>query len=303
MKKFLAIFLFALFVTSAIASDEIDELDDFDADDDELLREIEAKHVAKEHARENEAAKVSVTKLAEAHAQDALVNNKIPIEIDLCAKVHCSAGKICQIIDDAAQCVCVPECPEVDEPRRKVCTNLNETWASDCEVHRQRCLCEQNDPKCTNKEAAHVHIDYYGECRELPECSDDEMKDFPRRMREWLFNVMIDLATRNELPEYYITLIHDNEKNLTKRWADAAVWKFCDLDVEGDKTISRHELFPIRAPLLTLEHCIAPFLETCDENDDHRISLKEWGKCLEIETDELTEKCANMTRKGQPIEA
>lgn len=110
------------------------------------------------------------------------------------------------------------------------------------------------------------------------------MKDFPRRMREWLFNVMIDLATRNELPEYYITLIHDNEKNLTKRWADAAVWKFCDLDVEGDKTISRHELFPIRAPLLTLEHCIAPFLESCDENDDHRINLKEWGKCLEIET-------------------
>lgn len=110
------------------------------------------------------------------------------------------------------------------------------------------------------------------------------MKDFPRRMREWLFNVMIDLATRNELPEYYISLIHDSEKNLTKRWADAAVWKFCDLDVEGDKTISRHELFPIRAPLLTLEHCIAPFLETCDANDDHRINLKEWGKCLEIET-------------------
>jgi hypothetical protein len=47
--------------------------------------------------------------------------------------------------------------------------------------------------------------------------------------------------------------------------------------------VSRHELFPIRAPLMALEHCIAPFLDSCDVDDDHRITLKEWGKCLEIE--------------------
>lgn len=47
MKKLLAIFLFALFVTSSLADelDADDDLDDFDAEDDELLREIEAKHV------------------------------------------------------------------------------------------------------------------------------------------------------------------------------------------------------------------------------------------------------------------
>lgn len=50
--------------------------------------------------------------------------------------------------------------------------------------------------------------------------------------------------------------------------------------------VSRHELFPIRAPLLSLEHCIAPFLDKCDEDDDHRITLAEWGQCLQL--DEVT---------------
>lgn len=108
------------------------------------------------------------------------------------------------------------------------------------------------------------------------------MNDFPRRMREWLFNVMIDLANRHELPQYYVAMTHEAETNLTKRWTNAAIWKFCDLDKEGDRSISRHELFPIRAPLIALEHCIAPFLEGCDTNDDHRITLQEWGSCLEL---------------------
>lgn len=47
--------------------------------------------------------------------------------------------------------------------------------------------------------------------------------------------------------------------------------------------VSRHELFPIRAPLMALEHCIAPFLDRCDEDDDHRITLAEWGKCLQLD--------------------
>lgn len=47
--------------------------------------------------------------------------------------------------------------------------------------------------------------------------------------------------------------------------------------------VSRHELFPIRAPLMALEHCIAPFLNACDSDDDHRITIKEWAKCLELD--------------------
>lgn len=118
----------------------------------------------------------------------------------------------------------------------------------------------------------------------LKECSEEEMNDFPRRMRDWLFNVMRDLAERDEIGEHYKAMEVEAETNLTRRWANAAVWKFCDLDGEPhDRSVSRHELFPIRAPLVTLEHCIAPFLESCDSNGDHRITLKEWGNCLELD--------------------
>lgn len=110
------------------------------------------------------------------------------------------------------------------------------------------------------------------------------MKDFPRRMRDWLFNVMRDMADRNELTDHYMVMRQEAETNLTRRWSNAAVWKWCDLDGKPhDSSVSRHELFPIRAPLMSLEHCISPFLETCDPNGDHRISLKEWGKCLELD--------------------
>lgn len=130
------------------------------------------------------------------------------------------------------------------------------------------------------------------------------MKDFPRRMREWLFNVMHDLgklslisprfrqgvlkmvyfsADRKELPTAYMEMVHEAETNLTKRWINAAVWKWCDLSAGNERTVSRHELFPIRANLLSLESCISPFFESCDQNGDHRITLKEWGHCLEVD--------------------
>lgn len=63
--------------------------------------------------------------------------------------------------------------------------------------------------------------------------------------------------------------------------------------------ISRHELFPIRAPLMALEHCIAPFLNSCDTDDDHRITLKEWAKCLELEEDEIEDKCDQLANSEE----
>ena len=56
------------------------------------------------------------------------------------------------------------------------------------------------------------------------------------------------------------------------------------------RVVSRHELFPIRAPLYTLEHCISPFLDSCDPDDDHNITLKEWGKCLQLDAVGLKHK-------------
>ena len=79
----------------------------------------------------------------------------------------------------------------------------------------------------------------------------------------------------------------------TKRWTNAAVWRWCSLDLKpSDAAVSRHELFPVRAPLKTLEHCIGDFLDGCDADDDHRISLAEWADCLGIEDrGEIEERC------------
>ncbi|XP_043520484.1 SPARC [Frieseomelitta varia] len=215
------------------------------------------------------------------------------LRMDPCIDKHCDAGRVCKAIDDdTAECVCVDVCDEEVDPRRKVCTNHNETFGSDCEVQQMRCFCNSGDARCRSHRYQHVHVVYYGECREMPECKEEDMADFPRRMRDWLFNIMRDLADRQELSSHFLKMQREAETNHTLRWTNAAIWKWCDLDGEPhDRAVSRHELFPIKAPLMTLEHCIAPFLDSCDRDDDHKITLIEWGKCLQLNEEDLEDKC------------
>lgn len=212
---------------------------------------------------------------------------------DPCADKHCGAGRVCGVNEHGkAECICIPECPEESDIRRKVCSNHNDTWPSDCAVYQQRCFCEKGLEGCRGEKFRHVHIEYYGACREHRECVESEMADFPRRMRDWLYNVMRDLADRRELTPAELVLEREAERNLTRRWTNAAIWKWCDLDGHPhDRAVSRHELFPIRAPLMALEHCIAPFLDQCDTDDDHKITLHEWGKCLELDVEEIDDRC------------
>ena len=73
---------------------------------------------------------------------------------------------------------------------------------------------------------------------------------------------------------------------MSKRWSNAAIWKWCDLDKGdslphdlphsknmSDNAVSRHELFPVRAPLQAMEHCIGKFLDQCDPDGNHSIDL------------------------------
>jgi secreted protein acidic and rich in cysteine len=46
---------------------------------------------------------------------------------------------------------------------------------------------------------------------------------------------------------------------------------------------------------------IAPFLEGCDSNNDHRITMEEWGLCLGLEDGDLQGKCDELvaaTKEG-----
>jgi len=225
---------------------------------------------------------------------------------DPCADKHCEAGRACKTNEAGeAVCACVESCETETDPRRRVCSNHNETWMSDCALHRQRCLCVDDMPGCHEDMYAHVQIEYFGQCQQMPTCDQEELADFPRRMREWLFAVMRDMASRNLLARQYRHLEEEAELDDTRKWTNAVVWKWCDLDDHPkDRVVSRHELFPIRAPLLTLEHCISPFLDSCDPDDDHNVTLKEWASCLELNAehaDDMQELCEDIrvSRRGQ----
>lgn len=43
---------------------------------------------------------------------------------------------------------------------------------------------------CT-EEHKHMHIDYYGGCQELSACEKEVLDDFPRRMKDWLYTIML----------------------------------------------------------------------------------------------------------------
>lgn len=214
--------------------------------------------------------------------------------INPCESVICESGQECipNMKTREGVCECVEVCEYESEPRRMVCTNYNETFNSRCEVDRMRCWCKEGHSSCRDERYEHLHIAYFGECRDIPKCRQSELIDFPRRMREWLYNVMSELADRNEISNYYQQLKSDAQEDEDKQPEVAAVWKWCDLDkYPHDNSVSIHELFPIRAPLLTLEHCIGDFLADCDADDDHFITMKEWAKCLEIKVEDFQIKC------------
>jgi len=252
----------------------------------DFLKEDEVDEKKKKHTLENELLLEDFDQGKGGYVEDPCQNHK------------CGPGKECEINEEGkAHCTCVKRCPEEVDTRRRVCSNHNETWDSDCALYKMRCMCTEDQDGCESDRYKHVHIDYYGPCKDIGECSEQELEDFPRRMRDWLFNVMQELARREELKGSVLQLEKEAESSRDRRWVNAVIWKFCDLDVHPhDRHVSRHELFPLRAPLMAMEHCVAPFLDGCDANDDHKITLKEWGHCLGLEEDEIEDKCSSLHR-------
>ena len=129
----------------------------------------------------------------------------------------------------------------------------------------------------------------------MKECEENELEDFPRRMREWLFNVMEEMAERSELKPKFSKMHEEAKFDLTQQWRNAAIWKWCELDGKPkDNYVSRHELFPVKAPLKALEHCIGDFLDNCDVDTDNEITFQEWAKCLEIDESEFEANCEDL---------
>lgn len=58
-----------------------------------------------------------------------------------------------------------------------------------------------------------------------------------------------------------------------------AKWMFGHLDVSDDGTLTMSELYDLEHD--QNEHCIKPFIDTCDLDNDSSLSPREWCRCFE----------------------
>lgn len=124
-------------------------------------------------------------------------------------------------------------------------------------------------------------------------CTKDQLSYFPHRLREWFFIITQEVNRKTEEDEDILLPIKEtNDSPNDRKWVDAVLWKFCDLDVKPhNRYLSRDELSILRDPLVSMEPCIDPFLAKCDTNGDAQITLQEWGLCIGLEDDEIQDKC------------
>lgn len=223
--------------------------------------------------------------------------NHGPISLpDLCAELGCGEGEECIIEEGKARCQCIKSCPLESNFRNNVCTNANVTFNSECEFHRQECLCAEESPICLDKSVLDMHLDYFGACVAIKPCTKEELNNFPTRMAEWLKSVMESLDVRQELSVHYSDL-HRRSRRSSNPLIVPAIWEFCNIDSSHDRILSRSEFFPLIAPLKALEHCIGDFLDLADGDSNGEITLKEWGMALNIQEDEIEDICESIPEK------
>ncbi|KAF8781346.1 SPARC like protein [Argiope bruennichi] len=163
--KFPEVFIFLLIVTTVTSKKAHRK-----KEKKHLLKETPAEKDILDFLQDDEKDEEEHTKKKHTLENELLLENfdteKGGYNEDPCLKHKCGPGKQCEIDDNGkAQCVCVPKCAEEDDSRRKVCSNHNETWSSDCELYRMRCLCTEGADECRQHKYKHVHIDYYGPCK------------------------------------------------------------------------------------------------------------------------------------------
>ncbi|CAM2703750.1 unnamed protein product [Rotaria socialis] len=212
---------------------------------------------------------------------------------DRCASTKCRDGETCILNKDGdAECACVAQCEDPKDERLMVCTKANHTYTSDCEFYQMQCWCRRNDERCTRQEAVSDSIDYFGRCQNLGICTAFELEVFPKRMTTWLGEILDALFVRKDLDAKYEVLVNEARKmklsNTEKWWRNAVLWEFCELDRTHDNSVNNEEIARFVRSLKVLEHCIQPFLNHCDTDNDNKISSEEWGTCLGLEKGNYT---------------
>ncbi|KAI8521807.1 hypothetical protein Bbelb_015610 [Branchiostoma belcheri] len=294
--KFWAVLLLGVLVGGALAAKDIEDEpteEQMDEADDvlEALGKDEEKEVEAEEEDEEEDEEEGV------------------LEKHPCFDKKCKRGEVCDLDEKLKPiCVCAKKCPEPEDPALSVCSTANKTYASECHLFKQKCDLKSSE----DGKRVRIHLDYYGPCKLIEECLEEELAEFPLRMRDWLKNVLVqrmslELLTDKEM--FHAKKIYEDERRLKKR-ADGGDWEaeillrdfrknyahyvypihwmFSKLDQHPkDRYLTHAELAPLRAPLVPMEHCTTTFFKTCDDDGDKRISLYEWGACLELKEEDI----------------
>lgn len=210
---------------------------------------------------------------------------------DLCANVECEAGERCMISGNEALCECYEDCQMPNDARQKICSTSNQTFESDCHFLRQKCWCNKNERHCKDFAIVNDKLDYYGACRHIEVCSQDERRIFVERMKVWLDEVLHILDERDDLDSKFFNLVKQADqlkaKHVEKYWTAGVIFEFCELDTSKDHMIQKEEISQLISSIKSLEHCIQPFLDECDQNQDGAINDYEWGKALDLSSDDL----------------
>ncbi|MEQ2213500.1 hypothetical protein XENOCAPTIV_016011, partial [Xenoophorus captivus] len=171
---------------------------------------------------------------------------------------------------------------EFDEAIEVVCGTDNKTYDSSCHFFATKCTLEGT------KKGHKLHLDYIGPCKYIEPCLDNELNEFPLRMRDWLKNVLVTLYERdednnmlNEKQKLRVKKIYENEKRLQAGEHSLDLLAH-DFEKNYNIYLTHSEIAPLRAPLIPMEHCTTRFFEACDADSDKYIALEEWASCFGI---------------------
>lgn len=211
---------------------------------------------------------------------------------DICANIECEAGERCIVSDNKPLCECYEDCQIPNDQRLKICSTSNKTFESDCHFLRQKCWCNKNDQKCADFSIVSDKLDYYGACTNINQCTQNERRIFVERMKVWLDEVLHVLDNRQDLDSKFLYLVKLADelkaKKVEKYWTAGVIFEFCKLDSSKDHSIQKEEIALLVSSIKSMEHCIQPFLDETDSNEDGIISEDEWGTALDLSDDDLS---------------
>ncbi|KAK1175889.1 SPARC-like [Acipenser oxyrinchus oxyrinchus] len=227
-----------------------------------------------------------------------------------CEGFRCKQGKTCKANEEnKPECVCQDprSClPSVNEFEH-VCGTDNKTYDTSCQLFATKCSLEGT------KKGHRLHLDYTGSCKYIAPCQNDELAQFPLRMRDWLKNVLLQLFELDMKTPGFLTakqhlraqkiyesqrrlqagdhsielLARDFEKNYNM-YIYPVHWQFAQMDQhQADRHLSHSELASLRAPLIPMEHCTSQFFQECDADKDKQVSFKEWCHCFGIKDEDM----------------